>query len=186
MTVLFTDSGAGADANPIGGSYVTLTGWAALRRVGNEIANANGSDGDCGARINVATPNDHYCKIRPSVVSNRDFGPMVRVQAATASGVLMTDYNATDVECYVFVAGSFGSFVDRDAGTYQTTSDVYMEAQGTAYVTKIGAATINSFSDATFSSGQGGIFAYDSGARIINVEVGDFSVADTLFAQGLT
>ncbi len=175
MTVLFTDSGTGADANPIGGSYVTMTGWAGLKRLSNTIANAAGSDGDCGARINVTTDNDHYCKIRPSTVSNRDFGCMVRCQSGSAGGVTMTDYNAADVECYVFVAGSFGSFVDRDTGTYQTTSDVYMEVQGTSYVTKIGASTINSFTDATFSSGQAGIFMYDSGARVINVEVGNFS-----------
>lgn len=111
---------------------------------------------------------------------------MVRCQSGSAGGVLMTDYNATDVEVYVLVAGSFGSFVDRDAGTYQTTSDVYMEAQGTSYLTKIGASTINSFTDATHSTGQGGIFAYDSAARIINVEIGDFAVGDTLFAQALT
>lgn len=185
MSVLFTDSGTGADANPIGGSYVTLSGWAALKRVSNTIANAAGSDGDCGARINVTTPNNHYCKIRPSTVGNRDFGCMVRCQSASAGAVLMTDYNATDVEVYVLVAGSFGSFVDRDPGTYQTTSDVYMEAQGTSYLTKIGASTINSFTDATFSSGQGGVFMYDSTARVINVEVGDFVTGYTLaLAQG--
>jgi hypothetical protein len=186
VTVLFTDSGVGADANPIGGSYVTLTGWTALRRLSNTIANASGSDGDCGARINVVTPNDHYCKIRPSTVGNRDFGCMVRCQSGSAGAVLMTDYNATDVEVYVLVAGSFGSFVDRDAGTYQTTSDIYMEVQGTSYLTKIGAATINSFTDTTFSSGQAGIFMYDSTARVINVEVGDFQAGDTLFAQVMT
>ncbi len=186
MTVLFSDSGVGADANPIGGSYVTLTGFAGLRRLSNTIANAAGSDQDCGARINVTTDNDHYCKIRPSTVGNRDFGAMVRCQSATASGVLMTDYNATDVEVYVLVAGSFGSFVDRDTGTYQTTEDVYMEAQGTSYITKIGASTINSFTNATYLVGQGGIFLYDSTARVINVEVGNFAAGDELIGQFIT
>lgn len=186
MTVLFTDSGAGADANPIGGSYVTLSGWAAIRRVSNQLANATGSDGDCGARINVATPNDHYCQVTTAVVGGRDGGPMVRVQSAAASGVLITDYNATDVEAYVFVAGSFGSFKDRDTGTYTAGGTVYLEAQGTTYISKINGATINNFTDATFASGQGGVFMYEATQRFTNIEVGDFSVADTLFGQALT
>lgn len=180
MSVLFTDSGTGTNANPIGGSYVTLTGIGALRRVSNQIANAAGSDTDSGAYINITTPNDHYTKMTPAVVGGRDGGPMVRCQTGACSGVLITDYNATDVEAYVLVGGSFGSFVDRDTGTYQTTSVVYLEAQGTTYISKIDATTVNNFTDATFSSGKGGLFMYDGTQRYINIEVGDFVTGQNL------
>lgn len=186
MSVLFTDSGAGANANPIGGSYVTLTGWAAIQRTSNQLANGAGSDQDCGARINVVTANDHYCKVTTAVVGGRDGGPMVRVQPVASSGALITDYNATDVEAYVFVAGAFGSFKDRDAGTYTAGGEVYLEAQGTTYISKINGATINNFTDATFLTGQAGVFMYEATQRFTNVEVGDFSAGDTLFAQVLT
>lgn len=111
---------------------------------------------------------------------------MVRVQSAAASGVLITDFNATDVEAYVVVAGGFGSFVDRDAGTYTAGGEVYMEVQGTTYISKINGATINNFTDATFASGQGGVFMYENTQRFTNIEVGDFLAADTLFGQVLT
>lgn len=177
MSVIFTDAGTGANANPIGGSYVTLSGWADIQRTGNQLANGNGSDTDCGARINVATPNDHYCKVTTAVVGGRDGGPMVRCQSAAASGVLITDYNAIDVEAYVFVSGSFGSFKDRDVGTYTAGGEVYLEAQGTTYISKINGATINNFTDATFSSGQGGVFMYAADQRFTNIEVGDFNAS---------
>lgn len=180
MSVLFTDAGTGADANPIGGSYVTLTGIGGLRRVSNQIGNASGTDTDSGAYINITTPNDHYCQGTPTVVGGRDGGPMVRVQTLAASGVLITDYNATDVEAYVLVAGSFGTQVDRDTGTYQTTSVVRLQAVGTAYTSKIDAATINSFTNATFSSGKAGFFFYDAAQRWTNIEVGDFTTGFTL------
>jgi hypothetical protein len=180
MTVLFTDSGTGSNANPIGGSYVTLTGWGALRRLSNQIANASGSGTNSGAYINITTPNDHYCLMTPTVVGGRDGGPMVRCQTGAASGVLLTDYNGTDVEAYVLVSGSFGSFVDRDTGTYQSTSVVRLQAVGTSYTSKIDATTINSFTNATFSSGKAGLFMYDGTQRFINIEVGDFATGQSI------
>lgn len=185
MSVLFTDSGTGSDANPIGGSYVTLTGIGGLRRVSNKIANAAGSDTDSAAYINITTPNDQYCFGTPSTVGGRDGGPMVRCQTNAASGMLITDYNGTDVEAYALVAGSFGSFVDRDTGTYQTTSVVRFQAVGTTYTSKIDSTTINSFTDATFSSGKAGFFMYDATQRWGTIEVGDFVTGYTVaLAQG--
>lgn len=176
MTVLFTDSGAGADANPIGGSYVTVTGVGAIRRLGNQLANASGSDGDHAAYVDITTPNDCYCQVRNPVVGGRDGGPVVRAQPGAMSLLFFTDYNATDVEAYIFVSGS-PTLKDRDAGTYNTNSILRFEVVGTTYTTKIDGATINSFTDATFSSGKCGVFMYDSALRFDQVEIGDFLTA---------
>ncbi len=174
MTVLFTDSGAGSNANPAGGSYVTLTGWAAVQRTSNTIANATGSSQDCAARINVTTDNDHYCQFRVPTVGGKDGGPMVRCQSGAATGVLTTAYDGINWEAYQVVAGGF-DFKDRDVATYVSNSVPYLEVQGTNYVSKLLGVTVNSFSDATLTSGQAGAFLYDSAMRIDQIEVGNFS-----------
>lgn len=176
MTVLFSDSGAGSNANPIGGSYVTITGWGGAQRTSDTIANDSGSNTDSGVRINVPTDNDHYCQCTIPTLGGRDCGVMVRVQSGSAGGVLSTDYDGANLESYLVVAGVY-DIKDRDVGTYATNSVLRTEVVGSNYTVKIDGVTINSFTDATFASGQAGLFLYDGAARFANVEVGNFLAA---------
>ena len=174
MTVLHADSGTAGDANPIGGSFTTLTGFGALRRVSNTFANAAGSDTDSCAYVNaVADTADVYVQMRVPTVGGGDGGPFVRASTATGAQVFLQNGGGTDFNLYLFNGGY--TLLDNDAGTYATNDTVRLEIVGTAYVSKQNSTTRNSVSNGTLSTGRGGMNIYTGATRFDLFEMGDFT-----------
>ncbi len=180
MSVLFTDSGAGSDANPIGGSWTAVTGFDPIRRVSNQFANSVGSDQDCGAYVNtIAAFADMYSQVRIPTVGGGDAGPAVRIQTASSSQYFLQNSAGTDVNLYL-LNGSY-TLLDNDAGTYGANDDIYLEIQGTALLSKLAGVNKNSVTDATFATGRGGINMYTAATRFDNYELGDFAGGASVF-----
>ena len=65
MSTLFTDSGAGADANPIAGNWSKPSGFNAIKRLSNKFA-AGTASSDCWGYVNsVVWPNDQPTRDLP-------------------------------------------------------------------------------------------------------------------------
>jgi hypothetical protein len=176
MTVLFSDSGTGTNESPLATNYSTLTPLAGLRRVSNQFANITDGTDSAAYVDTITTPNDQYCQVEIAVVGASDGGPMVRASpgGGGGNGVFCTAFNASDIFAISMVNGSFG-VEDNDAGTYTVGAVIYLEAQGSAYVSKKNGTTVNSFTFAGLSSGDAGMFIYDGALRLVNLEVGDFN-----------
>lgn len=175
MTALVQDDGTGTDANPIGGIYTTLTGFAPLRRVSNKFAGANGgSDGDCAAYTSTVMPNNQYAQVQVDTVGGGDAGPMIRMATGAQSGYFVQNSDGANMYVYSISSGSF-ALVDSDAAAYATGNTIYLEAQGTSIVSKKNGSTINSATDATLSSGRVGMNMYTQATRFSLFEGGDFS-----------
>lgn len=179
MATQFSDSGTGADANPVGGSLTTVTGFDAIRRVSNQFANASGGSTNSACYINtVADQGDQWVQVRVAVVGGQDAGPALRIQTATGYQVFLQNASGgTDFNLYLYNAGY--TLLDNDAGVYSTNDDIYAEVQGNAYVTKESGTTRNSVTNATFATGRMGINMYTGDTRFINFDAGDFTAGST-------
>lgn len=177
MTVLFTDSGAGADANPIGGVYTTLTGFDNLRRLSNRV---EGNLGNSGAYINSVTPaNNQYMKLKwqmGSISVGDGGGPMVRVQTGSASGYVFQIYDnggTPKIELARFDSGSYVPLISNSASF--TPGDLaYIEAVGTTITAKINGVQVLQTTDATYASGRLGIYSFSNVWVYDTIEGGDF------------
>lgn len=92
-TVEAVDDFVGSNANPIGGNWTTLTGFAAIQRLSNKAENTNFvSVANIGnvAYWNANTfPSDHYAEVTigPLATNNVDWaGAVVRANPATGTG----------------------------------------------------------------------------------------------------
>ena len=182
MSVLYTNSGVGADQSPLAGDFTTLTGAAGLRRISNKFAVIAAQDS--GAYVNTVTPpNDQYAKVTIDTVGGSDAGPACRMSTTQMSCYFPTSAgSSTEISLISLVNGSF-NFEDTDLAVYVAGQELYIEAQGTTILTKLAGVTINTATDASLTSGRGGMFMFDATIRFTNLEIGDFQAADTLIGQ---
>lgn len=177
MSVLFLDSGAGADANPIGGNWSTLSGLNPLQRLSNKFANVNANTDSCAYVNSVTPPNDQYCVGTVDTAGAApDGGVAIRCATSAQSCYFTTNYDVPNIRLLAVVAGSF-SELDFDAGSYVDGQTVYIEAVGTTIASKVNNVAKNSVTDASLTSGRFGMFLYDPDLRITNFEGGDFLTA---------
>ncbi|HET8932237.1 MAG TPA: hypothetical protein VFN67_02300, partial [Polyangiales bacterium] len=185
MTVLFTDSGAGANQNPLAGNYTTIVNLSPLQRNSNQFA-ASITGTDNGAYVSSlgTISNDQYCQARVAVVGDGDGGVLVRADTGTTVGMFLTNYNAANI--YAYSMTGLGSFNEEanPAGSYAVNDDIYLGVVGTTYTIKKNGTTLTTFSDATFAGGKCGFFIFGS-VRFINLEIGDFNSGSNIAPSGI-
>jgi hypothetical protein len=185
MTVLFTDSGAGADANPIAGAYTTISGFSDMRRVSNQVTGQVSSSNN-GAYINSVTPpDDQYFKLtyQQAVLSSGGGGPMCRTQTGSASGYLLQVFGVT-IALARFDSGGYTSLATAGY-TYAQGDVVQIQAVGTTIKAFLNGAEVLSTTDSTYTSGRFGVYAFSEQFVYTTLEGGDFAAAQVKTAQGL-
>jgi hypothetical protein len=172
MTVLYSESFTGTDANPIGGNWTTITGLAALQRISNCI---EGTTGDAGAYIASATPaNDQYAKVTMNGTLTTDGGPVVRATGTAVTHYLL-DISGT-VQIYRVTAGAYAAIGTTYAYSIAAADVWELRAVGTTITGWLNGVQQVSATDANHTSGKFGIFISNTSLRMTAFEGGDFSV----------
>lgn len=178
MAVLATDSGTGTDESPLATNWSTLSSFNGLRRVSNQFANVTANSDSAAYYDTITAPNDQYSKVTVATVGGADGGPAIRM-TSTSNCYFLTNYNGSTIFLYSVVNGSY-DVVDSDTGTYATNDVLYLEAQGTALISKKNGTTVNNISNASLSSGNIGMFIYDGTIRFTTFEAGDFTAGGAM------
>lgn len=173
MSTRFTDSGAGADENPL------VTGWSSngssadLRRVSNKFAVATG-DTDGEAQVDTyVSPNDQWAKLTVDTAGAAvDGGPCTRM-SSDRNLIFYTNYNANDHFLFKRVEGGYTQ-LDSLVGVAGNGDELYIESVGDNHVVKRNNVEILSATDSSLDSGQPGIFIFKGDVRFTNFESGDF------------
>lgn len=179
MSTLFTDSGTGSNANPIGGAYTTLTGFSDIQRLSNLIE-GTASSSNHGAYVNSVTPPNNQwmqCSLQQAADSSNGGGVMVRVQTGSASGYGMQIFGASNPNTVALFRFDSGSYTQLDSTTitYAPGDVFYLEIQGTTLIGKVNGVQKVTATDATYASGRLGLYLYSAPSNFINlVTGGDF------------
>ena len=184
MSVVASDNFNRANADPIGGSWVTGSGEGAFKIVSNAATNSGA--GDCSAYYNTTFPNDQYSQAKFSgSTTSADSGAgqgLVTRQSASARThyrVVFNNRGPDEAELAKFVAGTYTQLWSRTI-TYSTGTVGRIESQGTTQRVFYNGAQVGAdATDSAISSGFAGV-AYsstDSGTTIDDWEGGDFTVA---------
>jgi hypothetical protein len=151
MAVVATDDFNRADANPIGGNWVTITGWNALQIVSNT---ARRTSGNSGARYNASFLNDQYAQAKIASIST-DNGVLVRCASAAATFYTWSFYGGGEV--WKNVSGTWTKLADRDA-TFNIGDVMRIEVSGTAISVYVNGSKIGAnVTDTSIASGQAGL-----------------------------
>ena len=180
MSVLYSETFTGANANPIGGVWTTGSGWAALQRISNLV---DGTSGDSGAYVStVVPPNDQYSKVTLGAAFTTDGGPFVRAATGAKTHYLLDI--AASCQLYRVSAGVYTTIGAAFSHT-AVIGDVYeIRAVGTTISGWINGVQQRTVSDANIASGRFGIFISGTSLRFSSFEGGDFTTSgDTLMGQ---
>lgn len=176
MTVLFTDSGAGDDASPIGGPYTTITGFNPLRRLENEIGGTANSANN-GAWINsVAAQEDCYIEAAIAGGTLNSVGLMLRLD--DDDGYVFQVFGGTPMIAR-FDGGSYSNLATGDAVSYTQGDVMRFEAVGTVLTAKYNGATVVTYDTASdetkYASGRFGLYSFVENNFLSNIEAGNFA-----------
>lgn len=159
-----SDSGAGADANPIGGNWTTAPSLNAIRRTSNTFA-TNSTSADCVAYWSAsAAPNDQFSEVAYATAADGDAGPAARV-----STVAQTLYFITAAfGCFNFLAGAFNQ-VSAATVTPANGNTVRLTCTGSTIAGSFnGAADYFSVTDTAIATGRWGMFIFNDAIRLNN------------------
>lgn len=173
MSILYAETFAGANANPIGGVWTTITGFAALQRVSNAL---DGSTGDSAAYVSSVTPaNDHYASVTMDAAAlTTDGGPIVRAATGAKTHYLLDIAGTTQI--YKVSAGVYTGLGSTFAYT-KIAGDVWqLRAVGTTMSAWLNGVQKLSVVDAVIASGRFGVFVAGTSQRYSAFEGGDFNV----------
>lgn len=179
MTILASDSGAGSDANPIGGNWATIAGLSAMRRASNSIRGSNASN-DNGARwTGVTFPDDQWSAVAVGALGTGTGGPSARI-ASGATTLYMCDRAATNqLILYRALNGVWTQLASTTSDTY-TEGDVHeCRCVGTTISAWRSGVQRLSATDANIASGSAGLGAYLESTVLTNWQAGDFASGAT-------
>lgn len=170
-----TDNFNRANANPLDGNWVTLSGAGALRIVSNAVQNASGTDTDSGAYRNDGTfPANQYAQVVLSSGTTPDAGPSVRNASGALTCYFATHFN-TEFHIYKVEAGVFtqlGFFTQA----WNVGETLKIVATGTGITCHInGGSALVSVTDSGIASGNPGIFIYEGSIVLDDFECTDFT-----------
>lgn len=158
MAFVVTDNFNRADANPIGGAWVTVTSQGAMQLLGNVMTPASVA-ADSAAYYNLAMLSDNQyaqCKVTVNGTSSQTgIGPMIRCSTTAATFYrVAVNHNATNnIALGKLVNNTFTSIWQRTA-TFVDGDTVRVEAIGTTLRVLINGVAVGA--DATDSSITGG------------------------------
>lgn len=175
MSTLFTDSGTGADANPIGGNYTTFTGFGAFRRASNKIGGASGTNN--AVYVNsVADQTDSWIQGKVGTNSGKSFGLMLRASTSAGDAYLLQLYNGSTWDIAKWTGGSY-SVLSTTTLAFAQDDVIYFEIQGTTLLAKHNGATVSALTvtDSTYSTGRFGLYSF---ADIVDTSMYDITAGD--------
>jgi hypothetical protein len=181
MSVLFSESFTGANANPIGGNWTTNTGLAAIQRISNC---SDGTAGDSGAYVNsVSPPNDQYAKVTHNGAPlTTDGGPMCRAASGAVTHYLL-DFGGT-LQIYLVNAGVYTAIGGSSVKTVSFGDTMQLSCVGTTLTGYWNGVSTVSTTDGTLASGLFGIFVSNVTQRYTAFEGGDFISGATPVLMG--
>lgn len=182
MTVLFSDVYPGADADPIGAPYVTVTGLNDCQRAGNSLQGS--LSGDCSAYVstvgNLADGSVETFLIVAAAGSSEG-GPRMRTNEATDAGYLLLWNNIDEFHIYDWHAGAktllfSGTFAFNPAGAF-----IKLSCVGDLISCYANGALIGSVHDSTYTNGKAGVLLTRQ-ADPTAVKVTSLTIADNITA----
>lgn len=164
-----TDNFNRADANPVGGNWVTCTGSNNARIVSNQLKSSS-----TGSYIyyNATTANDQYsqCVQAASVC-----GPAVRLQGTSRDGYF---YHVNSATLYSRVSGTANSILTT-GDTPSTTAVYKLEVIGSTLTVYKDGISIGSVTNTDFTSGWTGIYIGSNTGKVDDWAGGDSGQAMT-------
>lgn len=186
MGQLVADSGVGANANPIGGNWTTLTSFAALQRLINTITGGTAAT-DCAAKYTgTAFPDDQYAEF--TVGATNDLGILVRCQGGDAYGYMLLgnslggsggEFIRWASASYIGIQTAEGTWANGDVCRIEITgaSPSTMKVFKNGVILPIGGTATDSSGPQT--GGLPGSFVFGTGGAFTNFAAGDFLVPGT-------
>lgn len=164
-----TDNFNRADANPVGGNWVTCTGSNDARIVSNQLKSSS-----TGSYVyyNATTANDQYsqCVQAASVC-----GPAVRLQGTSRDGYF---YHVNSATLYSRVSGTANSILTT-GDTPSTTAVYRLEVIGSTLTVYKDGISIGSVTNTDFTSGWTGIYIGSNTGKVDDWAGGDSGQAMT-------
>ena len=164
-----TDNFNRADANPVGGNWVTCTGSNNARIVSNQLKSSS-----TGSYVyyNATTANDQYsqCVQAASVC-----GPAVRLQGTSRDGYF---YHVNSATLYSRVSGTANSILTT-GDTPSTTAVYKLEVIGSTLTVYKDGISIGSVTNTDFTSGWTGIYIGSNTGKVDDWAGGDSGQAMT-------
>lgn len=179
MTILASDSGAGSDANPIGGNWTTVSGYNGLRRVSNSIRGTTAGGANVARNTAATWPADHYSKVAIGTLqAGEDGGAAARI-SSSAQTLYFFDRNGANVELYKDVSDVYTQLGSSVADTHSAGDVHECRAVGTTISGWKNGVQKISVTDSSISSGNAGIFWWGNTVPLTNWEGGDFASSAT-------
>lgn len=187
MSILYSETFAGASANPIGGVWTTVSGESAMERdVTTSCAGASAAS-NCGAYTSTVPPNNQYAKlVYNSATTQGDGGPIVRA-ATGAETFYLADFDrgSSFLQLYLSSAGTFTPLGTGAAWSHVNGDVLEIRAIGTTISIWLNGVQKDSVTDSSLTSGRFGMFASggqlnSGGMHYTSFEGGDFAAATIL------
>jgi hypothetical protein len=158
------DTFTGTNSDPLSANWTTIDGtWI----ISSNAAAAQSSTGNAALWNADAFSNDQYAQVK--VVTNGGWiaGPGVRL--ASLRGYIITVDNATSISIQRINSDENYTNLQTFGSLTVTSGDLWrLEAEGSTLRAYQNATLRGSTTDATYSSGAAGIFAYNAGAVFLD------------------
>ena len=182
MSQLYQDLFTRADGG-LGANWTTTTGLVSPSIVSNEARNSGAAP--AGARYTATSlPDDQYAEITVgsvvSTTSDEGVGPAARMASGSHSSYF-AQTNTTQTRLYKVVSGAYTQ-LGSDAAACTSGQTLRVTCNGTSISASInGSVVIGPVTDASLSSGDGGIWCTDPGGpgTIADAAGGDLSTTPT-------
>jgi|SRR5882672_115999 len=183
MAVLYSADFVGADTDPIGGNYSTITGLTSCQRLSNALAGS--SSGDCGVYVNsITTPNDCYCEttVPPGNTPPDEGGSICRVDEVNNNFYLamwVGTGGGSEVHLYRWNNGT-KTLLDNQPFSPGAPFKLRISALGSLIRAYVNGALKCTATDGNFATGKAGFFITRGADPTIftasTIEIGDLIV----------
>lgn len=170
-----------ATNSPLAAPWTSFGGsFAGLRSVSGGCRNVAGSDGDAGAYYSSSNSSSSQVEY---VSGTMDGGPAINMGTGP-DGYVVTAYDGAITYAFRLDDGAYSAELGHGTGAYVAGQPIKMRRSGNNLITSLNGSDILTVTDATYTGGSPGIFAY--AGNLIFDNWTDGLAADTLFAQVLT
>lgn len=173
-----TDDFNRADENPLASPWANGGLADQLKLVGNEVVGASATSKNQSSYYTGTFDGAQFSQLTVTTLgSGTDLGPMVRCDPS-GDGYCFLGNSSTEQLCK-FTNGTY-SIISTISMPNLVVSDVmYIEADGTTIVCKVNGSQVLSTTDASFSSGNPGIFIYPNNSAVDDWSGGNLAAGVT-------
>ena len=146
-----------ATNNPLASPWTSFGGsFGGLKSASGGCSNAAGSDGDAGAYYSSSSSSSSQVDY---VSGTMDGGPALNMGTGP-DGYVVTAYDGAITYAFRLDDGAYSSELGHATGAYVSGQPVKMRRSGNDLITSLNGSDILTVTDATYTTGSPGIFAY--------------------------